>query len=144
MNSNNGWISIKEAIPKINDGEKYENFLVCLDDGFITSATYAKNEGWELWADSGEVTHWMPLPNPPSKHNNNLLTEYIVDLIKKRNFEIDYKNREFILWIKSEELEKLYQLMPEYLIKEHYDLILRPGTIGIDIYRICQFYKINF
>ena len=36
--------------------------LVCMDDEFIT--TYVKDEGFELWADSGEVIAWMPLPEP--------------------------------------------------------------------------------
>lgn len=39
--------------------------LVHMDDGFIATATYDKQNGWELWADAGEVTHWQPLPTPP-------------------------------------------------------------------------------
>lgn len=33
-----------------------------MDDEFIATATYDKDNGWELWAESGEITHWMPLP----------------------------------------------------------------------------------
>lgn len=40
----------------------------CLDDDYITSVEYATdkrgNRDWELWADSGEVLAWMPLPEP--------------------------------------------------------------------------------
>ena len=42
-----------------------------MDDGFIASATYDRNNGWELWAESGEVTHWMPLPEPPKESDAN-------------------------------------------------------------------------
>lgn len=34
------------------------------DDEFIATATYVKDEGFELWADSGEVIAWMPMPTP--------------------------------------------------------------------------------
>jgi|GEM_PF-6090056 len=36
-----------------------------MDDGFIATATYVESKGFELWIESGEVTHWMPLPEPP-------------------------------------------------------------------------------
>lgn len=60
------WVSVKERLPVV---DKYGdvNVIVCMDDGFIASATYDKNNGWELWADSGEVTHWMPLPDAPKE-----------------------------------------------------------------------------
>lgn len=61
-----GWIPVCKRLPKC---DKYgeANVLVCMDDEFIATATYVKNEGFELWAESGEVTHWMPLPAPPKK-----------------------------------------------------------------------------
>ncbi len=51
-------------IPLNKDG--YEPFfkgdyLLCLDDGYITSVYFDGND-WELWADSGEPVAWMPLP----------------------------------------------------------------------------------
>ena len=60
------WISMDEKLPEV---DKYGdvNVLVCMDDGFIASATYDKNNGCELWAESGEVTHWMPLPELPKE-----------------------------------------------------------------------------
>lgn len=60
------WVSVNERLPEV---DKYGdvNVLVCMDDGFIASATFDKNNGWELWADAGEVTHWMPLPDPPQE-----------------------------------------------------------------------------
>lgn len=59
------WVSVSKGPPEV---DKYGdvNVLVHLDDGFISSATYDKNNGWELWADAGEVTHWMYHPAPPA------------------------------------------------------------------------------
>ena len=64
------WIPVSERLPKV---DKYGdiNVLVCMDDDFIASATYDKNNGWELWAESGEVTHWMYLPEPPEEDNDD-------------------------------------------------------------------------
>lgn len=53
------WISVEDRLPR--DGEN--RYLVCLDDGFTATAVW--DDGWELWADAGAVTHWMPLPEPP-------------------------------------------------------------------------------
>lgn len=60
------WIPVSERLPMV---DKYGdvNVMVCMDDEFIATATYDKNNGWELWEDSGEVTHWMPLPDAPKK-----------------------------------------------------------------------------
>jgi hypothetical protein len=62
------WIPVSERLPEV---DKYGdvNVLVHFDDGFINSATYDKNNGWELWADAGEVTHWMYHPEPPEVYN---------------------------------------------------------------------------
>lgn len=55
------WISVKDRLP-----EHENEYLVCLDDGFI--ATTAWNDGeWELWVDAGDVTHWQELPKPPKE-----------------------------------------------------------------------------
>lgn len=53
------WIPVAEQ-PPVTDGD----YLCAFDDGFICTASY-RHEEWELWADAGEVTHWMPLPEPP-------------------------------------------------------------------------------
>lgn len=55
------WVSVKDRQPCVEEGR----YLICLDDGFITTAIW--DNGWELWADAGEVTHWMPLPEPPKE-----------------------------------------------------------------------------
>ena len=59
-----GWISVNESLPKCDKKYKEIDVLVCMDDEFIATATYVENKGFELWAESGEVTHWMPLPEP--------------------------------------------------------------------------------
>lgn len=59
-----GWISVDERLPEVDEYGDI-NVLVCMDDEFIAMATYDQNNGWELWAESGEVTHWQPLPKSP-------------------------------------------------------------------------------
>ena len=60
------WISVKDRLPELANDYDVVHVLIYLDDGFITGADYEK-DGFELWADSGEVTHWMPLPEPPKE-----------------------------------------------------------------------------
>lgn len=55
------WISVEEMLP---DGEE-NRYLIRMDHGFIDTAIW--DGEWELWADAGEVTHWMPLPKPPKE-----------------------------------------------------------------------------
>lgn len=63
MAESDGWIPVTEQPPEY-DGE----YFVCFSDGFMTTVTYSTdhdgNQDWELWADSGEVIAWMPLPGP--------------------------------------------------------------------------------
>lgn len=51
------WIPSIERLP-----EERGNYLVQFDDGFI--ATVERGDEWFLWADSGDVVAWMPLPEP--------------------------------------------------------------------------------
>lgn len=55
------WISVKDALPEIGG-----SYLVALNDGYVASTEYM-DDGFELWADAGEVTHWMPLPELPKE-----------------------------------------------------------------------------
>lgn len=55
------WVSVKDRLP-----EREDDYLVYFDDGFIAITFYKKN-GWELWADGDEPTHWMKLPEPPKE-----------------------------------------------------------------------------
>ena len=52
------WIPTAKLLPQSG-----ETVLAAFDDGFIATVTFEKD--WELWADAGEVTHWMKLPKGP-------------------------------------------------------------------------------
>jgi len=54
---NGEWISVKDRLP-----QKDTHVIAHFDDGFITGVEFT--DDWELWAESGEVTHWMLLPAP--------------------------------------------------------------------------------
>lgn len=60
------WISVEDRLPEV-DETGYTYVLVCMDDEFITTADFTTDESFGLWEDSGEVTHWMPLPEPPKE-----------------------------------------------------------------------------
>ena len=58
------WIHVNERLPETN-----ERVLVYLKEKVSrytqidTDRVIAKKAGWVRWGD--EVTHWMPLPEPP-------------------------------------------------------------------------------
>lgn len=58
------WIPVSKALPHPDEQDFY---TVCLEDGFITTTKYTKENGFELWEESGEVIAWMPWPEPYSK-----------------------------------------------------------------------------
>ena len=78
MNNNDKedkWISIEDKLPEKNNE-------VLITDGYSVwggfSREYSQNEeGW-CWFDNSEegyfntdeITHWMPLPEPPKGENN--------------------------------------------------------------------------
>lgn len=60
------WISVKDRLP-----EGYKDVLVCFENssGYHVDITFYSDkldygEGWYLTAD---ITHWMPLPEPPKE-----------------------------------------------------------------------------
>lgn len=63
-----GWISVDDALPE-NDAD----VLVCLDSGFMGVGYYIDEgkDGVGVWQSGGmlflssEITHWMPLLQPP-------------------------------------------------------------------------------
>ena len=58
-----GWIPVDEQLPKL-DEDGYAYVLVSMDDEFVATTNYTRDEGFRLWAYSGEVVAWMPLPEP--------------------------------------------------------------------------------
>ena len=58
-----GWIPVDEQLPEL-DEDGYAYVMVCMDDEFVATTDYTRDEGFGLWAGSGEITAWMPLPEP--------------------------------------------------------------------------------
>lgn len=65
---NDGWINIHDRLP---DNEQYV-IAYCQNypNNFVSMVRFEKNKnGYYFWNDAldkkGNVTHWMPLPNPP-------------------------------------------------------------------------------
>lgn len=54
------WIPIEKKLPR-----KGTYVLASFDDGFVSAVEFA--DDWELWADSGEVIAWQPLPKAYKK-----------------------------------------------------------------------------
>lgn len=67
------WISVEDALPVINDNEPLEEFATDRGYTFIVSdGKYVWTELFLLKAnkfDDESVTHWMPLPEPPTKED---------------------------------------------------------------------------
>lgn len=54
------WISVEDRLP-----EKNTSVLVSTDNGIVFQCLYAY-DGWDLWVRNAvNITHWMPLPEPP-------------------------------------------------------------------------------
>jgi hypothetical protein len=66
------WISVEERLPVIEDSEPFDEFtedrgyifLVADEGGYVFTATF-----WIKANRFGDpsITHWMPLPEPPTK-----------------------------------------------------------------------------
>ena len=101
MDPNEEWISVEDRLP-----EEYEWVLTYTDGGFPKALTFDKNTQHEIgrisrraWRDPLDaiikVTHWMPLPTPPSDRS----------LIDELNSKFG-GGKEF--WTKAEEIIKEY------------------------------------
>lgn len=62
---NDGWISVKDRLPKIG-----KDYLVTDGQACMVSAFRVKKQAWDFWSltfwSSDHVTHWMPLPKRPN------------------------------------------------------------------------------
>lgn len=62
----NNWISIQENLPKTND-----SFLVVYRGQILIrmwnpdEVCWDDEDGDDYWKDVNDVSHWMPLPEPP-------------------------------------------------------------------------------
>lgn len=64
-----GWVPVEEQLPKLGE-DGYAHVMVSMDDGFVTVTNYTRDDGFALWAESGEVVAWMPLPEPEKDGDN--------------------------------------------------------------------------
>ena len=59
----NGWISVNDRLPECGD-----NYIILKDDG-VSPYTFAIawfDRTWDF-PNASEITHWMPLPQPPKE-----------------------------------------------------------------------------
>ena len=63
----NEWISVEDRLPPKADWSG-DLVLVYTEEGYIYTGLYEgeKADEWpDKFHDSGFITHWMPLPEPP-------------------------------------------------------------------------------
>jgi len=67
--SHPAWVSVEDELPKEN-GKTQQSISVWATDG-LTSGEFRYNfdaKTWtDMWGDPFDITHWMPLPQPPVK-----------------------------------------------------------------------------
>ena len=58
------WISVKDRLP-----EKWEDVLICNCYSEVDTDMIWENPSgsFEFYFEGGNVTHWMPLPEPPKE-----------------------------------------------------------------------------
>lgn len=69
------WISVDERLPKPHDDGSVDGVLVT--DGALIHMAYYSNDQWYFCSNGEmkkdmfyEVTHWMPLPEPPEEEEH--------------------------------------------------------------------------
>lgn len=68
------WISVKDRLPDADEGDDF--LAVSKNGNFVFEAYFVRDcgRGKNLWNDGCgnfyEVTHWMPLPEPPKEEYN--------------------------------------------------------------------------
>ncbi len=106
------WIPVKERLPKEEMmADKYHEVqvLVCMDDEFIATTCYTE-EGFELWAESGEVIAWMPLPTPykgdkytTADNIRSMTDEQLAEFLKSYPGFNHLSYKEVLNWLKIED-----------------------------------------
>jgi hypothetical protein len=60
--ANNKWISVEERLP-----DEQGHFLIVDKEGQMNTAFYTPRFGWLSHFRIRNITHWIPLPEPPKK-----------------------------------------------------------------------------
>ncbi len=76
------WISVKDKLPQ-DDADMY---LVATDKGGVGVANFIRRgqyfsfpwSCWEVFNPVGEITDWMPMPQPPQKQEKEMIDLYAV------------------------------------------------------------------
>ena len=62
-NVSSKWISVKDKLPTIG-----QRVIVCRKDGRVEQGVRNPNDWWKVFgANTRDVTHWMPMPEPPKE-----------------------------------------------------------------------------
>ena len=65
------WVSVEDRLPELCGFSDYDMHVVCLLDSgekqicFMTE--YDAWESYEVNRSKADITHWMPLPEPPKE-----------------------------------------------------------------------------
>lgn len=86
---NNKWISIENDLPNV-DEEGQSNWFICANNTRVYMAPCNYNSNSKTWYMYGDyllrttnVTHWMPLPDPPTPEQENLNITDVNNFISK-------------------------------------------------------------
>lgn len=70
-----GWISVEERLPECEDVGESEALLFLTSEGRVEAGYFGRGSVWRdvyfrhyrtsVGRDASDVTHWMPLPEPP-------------------------------------------------------------------------------
>jgi hypothetical protein len=69
-NNSNGWISVKDRLPEFCEDVLVRGECGIIDQGHRIKWSHSDEWVWRAGNYSGcaeEVTHWMPLPQPPKE-----------------------------------------------------------------------------
>lgn len=70
------WIPVAERLPELDRNNWSKDVLFCDSEGIIYQGfAFLDSETWKGYGtanrfEKGEVTHWMPLPEPPKEENH--------------------------------------------------------------------------
>lgn len=60
--TNNGWISVEDRLPEYN-----ERVLTYVPNPEYSTFKISILRGWALRCPAHQITHWLPLPEPPEE-----------------------------------------------------------------------------